>query len=97
MIMETVHTTKASLPAVPAMPPIENSTSAGTPLATQKAPRQSMARCSVFSLNSPAVGSYVVVICSDPRQFFVYRNALSKRKSHAPDSGTWLISSCSDL
>src|SRR5690349_9384671 len=33
---------KARLPVVPAMPPIEKSTSAGTPLATQKAPRQSM-------------------------------------------------------
>ena len=44
--MEMIHTRKASFPVVPAMPPIENSTSGGTPLATQKAPFQSIALCS---------------------------------------------------
>ncbi len=65
MIMEIVQTTKASLPAVPAMPPIENSTRAGTPLATQNAPRQSMARCSV-----PVVGLAYVVVMVFPRSGF---------------------------
>src|SRR4026208_906905 len=37
------------MPTVPAMPPIENTTRAGTPLATQKAPFQSMARFRTFS------------------------------------------------
>jgi hypothetical protein len=44
MIIEMIHTRNASFPVVPAMPPIENRTRAGTPLATQNAPRQSMAR-----------------------------------------------------
>ena len=46
MIMEMIHTRKASLPVVPAMPPMEKSTSGGTPAATQKAPFQSNARTS---------------------------------------------------
>jgi hypothetical protein len=44
MIMDTIQIRKATLPAVPAMPPMEKSTRAGTPLATQNAPRQSMVR-----------------------------------------------------
>lgn len=44
IIMETPQIAKATLPAVPAMPPIENRTRAGTPLATQNAPRQSIDR-----------------------------------------------------
>ena len=48
---------KARLPVVPAMPPIEKSTSAGTPLATQKAPRQSMVLC-----NWPLAGTAVFVV-----------------------------------
>jgi hypothetical protein len=43
MIMDTVQTSKATLPATPAIPPIENNTRAGTPLATQNAPFQSIA------------------------------------------------------
>ncbi|WP_379073286.1 hypothetical protein ACFJIU_02270 [Mesorhizobium sp. UC74_2] len=43
--MDTVQMAKAMLPPTPAMPPIENSTRGGTPLATQNAPRQSMVRC----------------------------------------------------
>ena len=46
MIIEMIQTRKASLPVVPAMPPIENSTRGGTPAATQKAPFQSNARTS---------------------------------------------------
>jgi hypothetical protein len=44
MHIETIQTAKAGTPTVPAMPPMEKTTRAGTPLATQKAPRQSMAR-----------------------------------------------------
>src|ERR1700676_2832410 len=47
MIIDSAQTAKVSAPTLPATPPIENSTSAGTPLATQKAPFQSIARCSV--------------------------------------------------
>jgi hypothetical protein len=42
--IDTIQTAKAGVPTVPAMPPIENRTSAGTPLATQNAPLQSMLR-----------------------------------------------------
>jgi hypothetical protein len=38
--MEMIQTAKASLPVVPAIPPIENSTKGGTPAATQNAPCQ---------------------------------------------------------
>ena len=41
---DSVHTSTEGVPTVAAMPPIENSTSAGTPLATQKASFQSIAR-----------------------------------------------------
>lgn len=58
MIMEKIQIAKASVPVVPAMPPIENRTRAGTPLATQKAPRQSIFRCNLPS----ASGSRTVVI-----------------------------------
>ncbi|MOA55174.1 hypothetical protein D3C78_1789190 [compost metagenome] len=43
--IDTIQTIQAGLPTVAAMAPIENSTRAGTPLATQKAPRQSILRC----------------------------------------------------
>ena len=46
MIMETIQTRNATLPATPAMPPIEKRTSGGTPAATQKAPFQSKVRIS---------------------------------------------------
>jgi hypothetical protein len=42
--IEAAQTANATLPTVPAMPPIENRTSAGTPLATQNAPLQSIER-----------------------------------------------------
>src|SRR4029078_560708 len=44
-MMEIVQTSADALPTVAAIPPIENSTSAGTPLATQNAPVQSIFRC----------------------------------------------------
>ena len=59
MIIEMIQTRKASLPVVPAMPPIENSTSGGTPAATQKAPFQSNARWS-----SPEPFSIAMIIPS---------------------------------
>src|ERR1700739_810489 len=45
--IEIVHTSHEGRPTVAATAPTENSTSAGTPLATQKAPVQSILRCSV--------------------------------------------------
>jgi hypothetical protein len=46
MPIESVHTSQDGAPIVAAMPPIENNTRGGTPLATQKAPFQSIVRCS---------------------------------------------------
>ncbi len=46
MMMEAVQTIQDRLPTMAATAPIENSTSGGTPLATQKAPVQSMPRSS---------------------------------------------------
>ena len=43
-LIDSVHTSHDGLPTVAAMAPIENNTSAGTPLATQKAPVQSILR-----------------------------------------------------
>src|SRR5882724_6026540 len=42
--MEAVQTSHEALPTMAATAPMENSTSGGTPLATQKAPVQSMPR-----------------------------------------------------
>ena len=64
MTMDAVQIRKASVPVVPAMPPIENRTSAGTPLATQKAPRQSILRCSWPSGSAPTA-LVVVLMCVD--------------------------------
>src|SRR5262249_31695613 len=66
MIIEQVHTAKAGMPTVPAMPPIEKTTRAGTPLATQKAPLQSMARLRVFSPATVLV-ALLTDIVSSPR------------------------------
>src|SRR3954471_3655310 len=64
MIMDAVQIANASVPVVPAMPPIENRTRAGTPLATQKAPRQSMLRCNCPSAGCTRVVT-IVLICLD--------------------------------
>lgn len=45
--MEIAHIIHAGLPTVAAIAPIENKTSAGTPLATQKAPCQPIFLCNV--------------------------------------------------
>src|SRR5262245_7748821 len=52
------------MPTVPAMPPMENTTRAGTPLATQKAPFQSMARLSEFSPPAAAVALLTDIVPS---------------------------------
>jgi hypothetical protein len=53
--METIHTTQDGLPTVAATAPMENSTSGGTPLATQNAPVQSMPRSSPADLGCAPV------------------------------------------
>ncbi len=45
--IDSIHTSHEGLPTVAAIAPIENKTSAGTPLATQNAPCQPIFRCSV--------------------------------------------------
>jgi hypothetical protein len=54
---------------MPAMPPIENNTSAGTPLATQNAPRQSMDRTSSFGTCPPEMFATSTVMISLPGKF----------------------------
>jgi hypothetical protein len=49
---------------VPAIPPIENNTSAGTPLAIQNAPRQSIALTSPPALSAPAAVFAITMIVS---------------------------------
>ena len=62
-----IHTAHDGLPTVAAIEPIEKSTRAGTPLATQKAPAQPILRWSVAlapPLPMPLTASTVVVfIC----------------------------------
>jgi hypothetical protein len=71
MIMETIHTRNATLPATPAMPPMENSTNGGTPAATQNAPRQVSVRCnspeSVLADGTLAAESIVAIEVTLPR------------------------------
>src|SRR6478735_6080849 len=62
--MEIVQTSQDALPTVAAIPPIENSTSTGTPLATQKAPVQSIFRCRLCpapSAISPPLAATAVI------------------------------------
>src|SRR5277367_1476791 len=56
MAIDAVQTIQDSLPTVAATAPMENSTRGGTPLATQKAPVQSMPR-SRPALLAPASGA----------------------------------------
>src|SRR5215510_8560030 len=58
--IETAQMAKAAVPPMPPMPPIEKRTSAGTPLATQKAPFQSIVRCNSCC---PEPVTLVVDIC----------------------------------
>ncbi len=61
MTMEAVQMTQDSLPTVAATAPIENSTRGGTPLATQKAPVQSMPRSRPLAPVSSAAVSAVAL------------------------------------
>ena len=67
MTIEMIQTTKASLPVVPAMPPMENRTSGGTPAATQNAPFQSRARISLPSVLVEIAPSNTSAIGDAPR------------------------------
>ena len=60
MIIEMIQTTKAALPATPAIPPIEKSTRGGTPAATQNAPFQFRARTSSPELLSVTIVSATI-------------------------------------
>src|SRR4051812_20093093 len=73
-MIEIVQTSHDALPTVAAMPPIENSTSAGTPLATQNAPVQSIFRCRPSSAASaPAIPfAAVAVLIATPQRFLRY-------------------------
>src|SRR4029079_6628054 len=68
-MMEIVQTSHDALPTVAAMPPIEKSTSAGTPLATQNAPVQSIFRCRPSSVPSaPSIPfAAVAVLVATPK------------------------------
>src|SRR6478672_10585515 len=68
-MMEIVQTSQDALPTVAAIPPIENSTSTGTPLATQNAPVQSIFRCRPSSVPSaPSIPfAAVAVLIATPK------------------------------
>src|SRR5207253_9656848 len=61
--IEMIQTIHAGLPTVGAIAPMENSTSAGTPLATQNAPLQSILRCRLPTV-WPACGTVSNVVAS---------------------------------
>src|SRR4029079_14703647 len=68
-MMEIVQTSADALPTVAAIPPIENSTSTGTPLATQNAPVQSILRwrpCAAPSALSGTAPASTVIDMSVP-------------------------------
>ncbi len=85
MIIEMIQTAKASLPVVPAMPPMEKSTSGGTPAATQKAPFQSRARMSLPSVPAEMPASTISVISEFP--FDLFRTYFSYVSLNAPPRG----------
>src|ERR1700758_200221 len=64
MAIEAVQMTQDSLPTVAATAPIENSTSGGTPLATQNAPVQSMPRVRPPEACSAAAPEAVGFVCA---------------------------------
>jgi hypothetical protein len=76
MSIETVHIKKARFPTIPEIPPIENSTNAGTPLATQNAPFQSMDRRSVALSPIAALLSIVISLITTPTVFNYLHAAL---------------------
>src|ERR1700677_979938 len=68
--IDAVQMIHESLPTVAATAPIENSTSGGTPLATQNAPVQSMPRSSPVALTgtTSAVSSATMLTYQHPLQ-----------------------------
>src|SRR6478736_2351272 len=68
-MMEIVQTSQDALPTVAAMPPIENKTSAGTPLATQNAPVQSIFRWRLCAVPS-TLSAVIAVLIEDPPEAF---------------------------
>src|SRR5207302_5722900 len=83
--MEAVHTSHEALPTMAATAPMENSTSGGTPLATQKAPVQSMPRVRAPAAPLAPVGvagtlSAAVLTVSSP----VVRPMSSSRQRRRP-------------
>src|SRR5579871_1489356 len=78
--MEAIQMTHESLPTVAATPPMPNSTSGGTPLATQKAPVQSMPRSSPADFAvPPAAAPSAAALMSIPRE----ANQKQRRSSSA--------------
>jgi hypothetical protein len=79
--IEAAHITQESLPTVAATAPIENSTSGGTPLATQNAPVQSMPRCRPATVaGSVAIASSAAALTS--------LTADREKRCYAGDCGT---------
>ena len=68
--IDAIQMTQESLPTVAATAPMENSTSGGTPLATQNAPVQSMPRSSpgLFAAPAAAASSAAALILQFPSQ-----------------------------
>src|SRR6476469_9453786 len=95
-MIEIVQTSQDALPTVAAIPPIENSTSAGTPLATQNAPVQSIFRCRPNSVPSALTVPVVAaaVLMATPRLSRIFQESrmttLSRSHSHAacPDESS---------
>jgi hypothetical protein len=67
MAMEAAQIKKARFPTIPEIPPIEKSTNAGTPLATQNAPFQSIERCSVPDPGTAGLISTIVSLMLPPK------------------------------
>src|SRR4029450_7068417 len=74
------------MPTVPAMPPIEKTTRAGTPLATQKAPFQSMARFRAWSPFAVVVALLTDIVPFPQVQ--VVEGASLQPPAHLPFAGT---------
>src|SRR5580692_5946759 len=73
--IDSAQTSHESLPTVAATAPIENSTSGGTPLATQNAPVQSMPR------SSPATGGAGATTVSSAAMFMRFaQNSTGSRR-----------------
>src|SRR5258708_37577881 len=74
--IEAVQMTQDNLPTVAATAPMENNTKGGTPLATQKAPVQSMPRSRPLAPVSSAATSAVTLISCAPCRVQLGRGAL---------------------